>query len=154
MIIKVMIITLPADADLISVICEVVLLKQIYTYCDGSGAVPVLDFFKRADGKVRRKFEYQLEMLLVSKQMLREPHIKHFMIERYKQFYEFRIKAARKMVRVIFCERGENIVLLHAFYKQNKRDTENALEQSLKIYSKPERESLCPFQYLCEVIVK
>lgn len=128
-------------------------MKQIYTYCDENRNAPVLDFMKSADNKIKKKFKYQLQMLLTEKQMLREPHIKHFGVERYKQFYEFRIKMAKNMVRIIFCERDENIILLHAFYKRGRRDTENALEYALKLYSKMEQDSLLPFQYLREVML-
>ena len=85
--------------------------------------------------------------------ILREPHVKHFIIERYRQFYEFRIKVSKKIVRIIFCERDDNIVLLHAFYKHDKRDTEKALENALKVYESLESDSLLPFQYLKEVML-
>ena len=85
--------------------------------------------------------------------ILREPHVKHFIIERYRMFYEFRIKVSKKIVRIIFCERDDNIVLLHAFYKHDKRDTEKALENALKVYESLESNSLLPFQYLKEVML-
>ena len=128
-------------------------MKKIYTYCDENGKASVLDFLGKSDEKVKIKFRYQIKALQSANQMLREPHIKHFSIEKYKPFYEFRIKVAKRAVRIVFCERDDNIVLLHAFYKQGKRDTENALEQAMKIYSKMESDSLLPFQYLCEVIL-
>ena len=93
-------------------------------------------------------------MLVSENKMLGEPHVKHFIIERYRQFYEFRIKVSKKIVRIIFCERDDNIVLLHAFYKHDKRDTEKALEHALKIYEQLENDSLLPFQYLCEVMLR
>ena len=68
-------------------------------------------------------------------------------------FYEFRIKVSKKIVRIIFCERDDNIVLLHAFYKHDKRDTEKALENALKVYESLESNSLLPFQYLKEVML-
>ena len=37
------------------------------------------------------------------------------------------------MVRVIFYERNGEIILLHAFYKRDRKDTEKALEVALKI---------------------
>jgi phage-related protein len=129
-------------------------LKQIYTYCDENGQSPVLDFLRNSDDKIRKKFKYQLNVLVMENRILCEPHVKHFSIERYRQFYEFRIKVSKKVVRIIFCEQGGNIVLLHAFYKHDKRDTENALEYTLKIYDKLEAESLLPFQYLCEVMIQ
>ncbi len=129
-------------------------MKQIYTYCDESGVSQVLEFLKHSDNKVKKKFKYQLSMLVSENKMLGEPHVKHFIIERYRQFYEFRIKVSKKIVRIIFCERDDNIVLLHAFYKHDKRDTEKALEHALKIYEQLENDSLLPFQYLCEVMLR
>ena len=81
----------------------------------------MLEFLKHSDDKVKKKFKYQLSMLVMENKILREPHVKHFIIERYRQFYEFRIKVSKKIVRIIFCERDDNIVLLHAFYKHDKR---------------------------------
>ena len=129
-------------------------MKQIYTYCDENGVSQVLEFLKYSDEKIKKKFEYQLNMLASENMILREPHVKHFIIERYRLFYEFRIKVSKKIVRIIFCERDDNIILLHAFYKRNKRDTENALESAVKIYKKLQCDSLLPFQYLCEVILR
>ena len=37
------------------------------------------------------------------------------------------------MVRVIFYEKNEEVLLLYAFYKRDKKDTEKALEAALKI---------------------
>ncbi len=128
-------------------------MKQIYTYCDENGDSQVLEFLKRSDDKIKKKFKYQLNTLVLENKILCEPHVKHFIIERYRQFYEFRIKVSKKIVRIIFCERNNNIVLLHAFYKHDKRDTEKALESALKIYERLENDSLLPFQYLKEVML-
>ena len=129
------------------------LLKKIYTYCDENGVSPVLEFLKYSDDKIKKKFRYQINMLVSENKILCEPHVKHFIIERYRQFYEFRIKVSKKVVRIIFCERDDNLVLLHAFYKHDKRDTEKALEYSIKLYEKLETDSLLPFQYLKEVMM-
>ena len=129
------------------------LLKKIYTYCDENGVSPVLEFLKYSDDKIKKKFRYQINMLVSENKILCEPRVKHFIIERYRQFYEFRIKVSKKVVRIIFCERDDNIVLLHAFYKHDKRDTEKALEYSIKLYEKLETDSLLPFQYLKEVMM-
>ena len=120
------------------------LLKKIYTYCDENGVSPVLEFLKYSDDKIKKKFRYQINMLVSENKILCEPHVKH---------YEFRIKVSKKVVRIIFCERDDNIVLLHAFYKHDKRDTEKALEYSIKLYEKLETDSLLPFQYLKEVMM-
>lgn len=62
-----------------------------------------------------------------------EPHVKHFTIEKYRRLYELRVKAAGTMVRVIFYEKDGEVLLLYAFYKRDRKDTEKALETSLKI---------------------
>lgn len=129
-------------------------MKKIYTYTDENGVSQVLEFLEKADEKIKKKFKYQLYMLVTENKILREPHIKHFIIERYRLFYEFRIKVSKKVVRIIFCERDDNIVLLHAFYKHDKRDTEKALEYSMKLYDKLAFDSLLPFQYLKEIKIK
>ena len=126
---------------------------NIYIYCDENGVSPVLEFLKYSDDKIKKKFRYQINMLVSENKILCEPHVKHFIIERYRQFYEFRIKVSKKIVRIIFCERDDNIVLLHAFYKHDKRDTEKALENALKVYESLESDSLLPFQYLKEVML-
>ena len=66
---------------------------------------------------------------------LKEPHYKHFSIEKYRDFYELREKN-RIVIRVIFTvlSSGE-VLLLHAFQKRQSRDTMRALEHSLKLLS-------------------
>lgn len=64
---------------------------------------------------------------------MKEPHYKHFSLERYRGFYELREKG-KALVRIIFTYPPEGgILLLHAFVKRQKRDTMQALEQSLRI---------------------
>ena len=127
-------------------------MKEIFTYCDETGIAPVIEFLKKADSKIRAKFRYQINVIKCAGQLACEPHIKHFSIERYKQFYEFRIKTSGKIVRIIFCEFGESIVLLHAFYKKDKRDTEHALDHTLKLVSNLDISSCIPFKELYEVV--
>lgn len=118
-------------------------MKEILTYKDEWGNTPVLEFLKNADFKVRNKLIYQLNVLKNNGQIMSEPHIKHFTIERYRMLYEFRIKVSGKMVRIIFCEWNGSIALLYAFYKHGKRDTENALEYTLQIFKKLDKNCLC-----------
>ena len=61
---------------------------------------------------------------------LKEPHYKHFSIEKYQSFYELIV------IRIIFTvlPSGE-VLLLYAFQKRQSRDTMRALEQSLKLLS-------------------
>ena len=48
--------------------------------------------------------------------------------------YELRLRINGSMIRVIFFLTDEDdVILLHAFYKRDKRDTEKALEYALKL---------------------
>ena len=82
---------------------------------------------------------------------LKEPYIKHFSIEKYKMFYELRLKAANTMVRIIYYSIDDKIILLHAFIKKDKRDTEQALEYALKLVEKLDKKAQSPMDYLAEV---
>ena len=66
---------------------------------------------------------------------LKEPHYKHFSIEKYRGLYELREKN-RIVIRIIFTvlPSGE-VLLLYAYQKRQSRDTMRALEQSLKLLS-------------------
>ena len=83
--------------------------------------------------------------------MLCEPYVKHFSIDKYKMLYELRIRANGTMVRVIYYKAEENIILLHAFFKKSRRDTENALEYALKILNSFDYSALYPTEHLAEV---
>ena len=65
--------------------------------------------------------------------VLREPHYKHFTLERYRSFYEVRAKNGIA-VRIIFTILPEGkTLLLYGFSKRQSRDTMRALEQSMRI---------------------
>ena len=91
-------------------------------------------FIESLDPRMREKLNWQLfRLAYVRPCQLREPHFKHFSLERYRDLYELREKG-KQLVRIIFIVRpnGE-VLLLHGFYKRQKRDTNLALEQSLRI---------------------
>lgn len=121
-------------------------------YSDEQGKTQITEFIKNSDPKIRKKYEFILKLISDENNCLKEPYVKHFSIEKYKQLYELRLKAASTMIRIIYYEADKNIILLHAFVKKDRRDTEKALEYSLKIIEKLNRESLCPFDCLTEVI--
>lgn len=110
-------------------------MRRIYTY-ENQGVCPVEEFFQKANRKIQDKLKYQLSYIADEHNGFLEPHIKHFSLERYRQLYELRLRAAGMMVRVIFCEQKGDVVLLHAFYKRNKKDTEKSLETAYKILIK------------------
>lgn len=80
---------------------------------------------------------------------LKEPHFKHFSLERYSQMYELREKG-KVLIRIVFTVQNEDVILLTSFIKRQPRDTMKALDQSLYILSDiqqhPDRTSNFDFQ--------
>ena len=93
-------------------------------------------FIEGLHPKLREKLVWQIFRLSRTPPAgLKEPHYKHFSIEKYRDFYELREKN-RIVIRVIFTmlPSGE-VLLLHAFQKRQSRDTMRALAQSLRLLS-------------------
>lgn len=106
-------------------------MRKVYLY--DNGGCQVADFLQQADKKIQRKFAFCLAYIENEHNGFCEPYVKHFSIEKYRRLYECRIKAAGQMVRIIFYEHSGEIILLHAFYKRDKKDTEKALETARKL---------------------
>ncbi len=88
----------------------------------------VEEFINKADTKIKSKVSFVLSYLTNDKNPLCEPYVKHISTQKYSNFYELRTKASNAMVRIIFSVNDENIILLYAFYKNDKRDTQKTLE--------------------------
>ena len=108
-------------------------------------------FIKTSNVKIRKKFDFILRYIADERNQFKEPYVKHFSIEKYKRLYELRLKAAGTMVRIIFYNIDDNIILLNAFIKRDKRDTEQALEHALKLIEHLDRVAETPVDYLTEV---
>ena len=109
-------------------------MKGIKVYTPPERAAPVARFIDDLEPKLRDKVIRQLiELPNTPRANLREPHFKHFTLERYRDLSELRARG-KVLVRVIFTLRpnGE-ILLLHAFIKRQSRDTMQALEQALSV---------------------
>lgn len=126
-------------------------MRKIYVYRNDAGEIPVLRFVESTHKKIRSKFDFMLQFVKDERNMLCEPYVKHFSIDKYKMLYELRIRANGTMVRVIYYKAEENIILLHAFFKKSRRDTENALEYALKILNSFDDSALYPTEHLTEV---
>lgn len=74
-------------------------------------------FIKTSNIKIRKKFDFILRYIADERNQFKEPYVKHFSIEKYKRLYELRLKAAGTMVRIIFYNIDDNIILLNAFIK-------------------------------------
>ena len=108
-------------------------------------------FIKTSNIKIRKKFDFILRYIADERNQFKEPYVKHFSIEKYNRLYELRLKAAGTMVRIIFYNIDDNIILLNAFIKRDKRDTEQALEHALKLIEHLDRVAETPVDYLTEV---
>ena len=93
-------------------------------------------FIESLEPKLRDKLIWQIFRLSRTPPAgLKEPHYKHFSIEKYRDFYELREKN-RIVIRIIFTVQSNGeILLLYAFQKRQSRDTMQALERSLKLLS-------------------
>lgn len=85
----------------------------MYKCGDARGQVDT--FIKTSNRKIKKKFDFILRYIADEKNQFKEPYVKHFSIEKYKRLYELRLKAAGMMVRIIFYNIEENIILLNAF---------------------------------------
>ena len=109
-------------------------MERIKIYKPPDGPAQAAVFIEGLEPRLREKVIRQIFYLSRTPlPELREPHYKHFSIEKYQSLYELREKG-RVVVRIIFtpCPNGDYL-LLHAFVKRQKRDTEKALEHSLRL---------------------
>ena len=109
-------------------------MRELYTYQPPGQLGTVLMFLHQLEPKLREKLLWQFFRLSCSQRCeLCEPHFKHFTLERYKDLYELRIKN-KMLIRMIFTLRPNgDAILLHAFFKKQNRDTNQALEQALRM---------------------
>lgn len=90
-------------------------------------------FIESGDVKLKNKFQSILSYISNEKNRLCEPYVRHISQNRFKDMYEIRMKASGTMSRIVFSKQDENIILLYAFYKSDKKDTKRALEHSLRL---------------------
>ncbi len=108
-------------------------MKVIKVYQPPGKLSPFETFLAQQDPKLRQKIRWTLFRLTqMERSELKEPHFKHFALERYSDFYEMREKN-KILVRVVFTFCGEDILLLAPFIKKESRDTMRALEQSISM---------------------
>ena len=109
-------------------------MKDVFVYQPPGGPAQVALFIEGLDTKLREKLLRQIIPLpRMPPSILREPHYKHFTLERYRSLYEVRAKNGIA-VRIIFTILPEGrVLLLYGFSKRQSRDTMRALDQSLRI---------------------
>lgn len=109
-------------------------MKDVLVYQPPGDPAQVALFIEGLDTRLREKLLRQIIPLpRTPPSILREPHYKHFTLERYRVFYEVRAKNGIA-VRIIFTILPEGkVLLLYGFSKRQSRDTMRALEQSMRI---------------------
>ena len=107
-------------------------MKDVLVYQSPGSTAQAALFIEGLAPKLREKLLRQIIPLpRMPPSILREPHYKHFTLERYRSLYEVRAKGGIA-VRIIFTILpGGRILLLCGFIKKQSRDTMRALEQSL-----------------------
>ena len=111
------------------------ILRTINLYQPPGGPAPLYTFLDSLDLRLHEKLCWQLFRLISTPELdMREPHIKHFSLEKYRHYYELREKN-KILVRIIFTIQDGDILLLAPFVKRQPRDTVRALEQSSKMLS-------------------
>lgn len=110
-------------------------MRAIKIYCPPNGDPPIYDFLTSLDQRMYVKLLHQIARLSSTPMSgMKEPHIKHFSLERYSHLYEVREKN-KILVRIIFMIYDGDILLLAPFIKKQPRDTLRALEVSEKMLS-------------------
>ena len=116
-------------------------MRVVKVYQPPGKASPFEAFLAQQNPKLRQKLRWTLFRLAqMDRCELKEPHFKHFALERYSDFYEMREKN-KILVRVVFTFCGEDILLLAPFIKKEPRDTMRALEQSISMLADVRRDS-------------
>lgn len=84
-------------------------------------------FLEKAEPKMQEKLGFVFAYIADERNVLREPYVKHITIRKFKQFNELRAKSNGTMARIIFYISESDVILLYAFDKHGKRDTQKAL---------------------------
>ena len=108
-------------------------MRDVKIYAPPGQLGPLREFLPSLDQKLRQKLLRQIARLSqLHLCELKEPHFKHFVLEKYNHLYELREKS-KILVRIIFTIQDGDIILLAPCIKRKPRDTMKALEQSLKM---------------------
>lgn len=109
-------------------------MRGVKVYQPPGQQVQVEMFLDGLEPRLREKL--LIEIIRLSKPprpVLKEPHYKKFSVERYHGLYELR-ERSKVFVRIIFAISSDGeVLLLYAFTKRQPRDTNQALEKSLRI---------------------
>lgn len=122
-------------------------MRPIKMYRPPGAKGPLLTFLPPLEEKLRNKILWQIWRLShIPLCELKEPHFKHFAVERYSCLYELREKN-KILVRIIFTIQDEEIILLEPFVKRQPRDSMRALEESLRMLADIREHPECAVEF-------
>ena len=124
-------------------------MRNIKIYRPPGRAAPMEKFISMLDCNLQQKLKWQFFRLSQAELCdLKEPHFKHFALERYKRFYELREKN-KILVRIIFTidDSSGDIIMLVPFIKRQPRDTMLALEASIGMLAEIRKDPDCAVKY-------
>lgn len=123
-------------------------MKILYTYHDLGGDT-IKQFLQTLHPKQQERLLWFITMLLLPRDTIGNPPVKHFQMDRYRRLFELRDKYKTTLSRVIFTyDSAGNVIILEAFIKNHKRQTDAALEAAL---TKMRRIELDPAHFLLEI---
>ena len=103
-------------------------MRVIKVYQPPGKLSPFEAFLAQQNPKLRQKIRWTLfRMMEMELCDLKEPHFKHFALERYSPFYELREKS-KILIRIVFTVYDGDFLVLMPFIKKESRDTMRALE--------------------------
>lgn len=102
---------------------------QVEFYEKENGEVPVSDFLKNIDTKMRAKAVKEIQILSEYGNRLREPYSKHIQ----DGIFELRIKFASDISRIFyFFFDGDKIILTNGFIKKTQKTPKEEIEKAIK----------------------
>ena len=94
------------------------------------GEKPVEEFISKQQLQARAKIAHLIDLLEIHGDVLHMPHSKRLA----NNLFELRIRG-RQEIRILYCFRKRNIILLHAFKKQTQQTPQKEVNISLERYS-------------------
>lgn len=80
--------------------------------------------------KVSKKFDLVIGGLVRNEKPIIDAYVKHISNKKYSDLYEIRFQVSGKLIRILFAndDKENDIIFLHAFEKNDKKDTDKAIE--------------------------
>ncbi len=102
-------------------------------YQKENGEIPVLEFLRSLEPKLRAKTQSTIDLLEACGTNLKEPYVSSVKGEKYKGLWELRVKFASDITRVFyFTFKGNTFILLHGFRKKTGKTPSGELDRAMR----------------------